>query len=221
MMAASTAPVYSLADEQRSRSESAAWARFVTAGDQHAFCASWLALLAARIERARAALLLVADDDGSGGVAFGVAATWPDARRDLQYLGPVAQRALCERAGVVVAPDGGVPEADGGDLAESGSGRKPVLKLAQIDPLRVDIVLPAALFGQIKPGQKATVTAQVGGGRHEAAVKAVDKVIDAASGTFVARLELPNAKGDVPGGARCSADIDGVSPPAARRSQPG
>ena len=55
-----------------------------------------------------------------------------------------------------------------GDLAESGSGRKPLLKLAQIDPLRVDVVLPATLFGQVKPGQKATVIAQVGGGRHEA-----------------------------------------------------
>ena len=108
-----------------------------------------------------------------------------------------------------------------GDLAESGSGRKPVLKLAQIDPLRVDIVLPATLFGQIKAGQKATVTAQVGGGRHEAAVKAVDKVIDAASGTFVARLELANPKGSVPGGARCTAEIDGVTAPGPSRAQRG
>lgn len=100
-----------------------------------------------------------------------------------------------------------------GDLAESGSGRKPVLKLAQIDPLRVDIVLPAALFGQVRPGQKVTVVAQVGGGRHDAVVKVVDKVIDAASSTFVARLELPNTKGSVPGGARCNAEIDGVVAP--------
>ena len=34
-----------------------------------------------------------------------------------------------------------------GDLAESGSGRKLVLKVAQIDPMKVDVVLPAALFG--------------------------------------------------------------------------
>ncbi len=101
-----------------------------------------------------------------------------------------------------------------GDLAEAGSGRKPVLKVAQIDPLRVDVVLPASLWGQVRVGSKARVTALVGGEKHEAAVRAVDRVIDAASGTFVARLELPNPKGAVPGGSRCSAAIEGVAPPA-------
>jgi multidrug efflux pump subunit AcrA (membrane-fusion protein) len=97
-----------------------------------------------------------------------------------------------------------------GDLAESGSGRKPVLKLAQIDPLKVDMVLPAALFGQVKVGQRARVVSVVGGTRYAATVKMVDRVIDAASGTFVARLELPNPQLLVPGGSRCSAAFDGL-----------
>lgn len=101
-----------------------------------------------------------------------------------------------------------------GDLAESGSGRKPVLKVAQIDPIRADVPLPAALFGQVKPGTRATVTSVVGGGRFNGTVRSVDRVIDAASGTFVARLEVPNPQGLVPGGARCSATIEGVTPPA-------
>ena len=109
-MAAGTAPVYSIADEHGARAESAAWTRFIEAGDRAEFCAGWLALLAARVERVRAALLLVAEEEGS---AFGVAAAWPDAQRDLQYLGPVAQRALTERSGVVVGPDGAAPQADG------------------------------------------------------------------------------------------------------------
>ena len=111
-----------------------------------------------------------------------------------------------------------------GDLAESGSGRRPVLKVAQIDPIRADVPLPAALFGQVKPGTKATVTSVVGGGRFNATVRSVDRVIDAASGTFVARLEVPNPQGLVSGGARCSASIEGVTPPprvAAGRSRPG
>ena len=111
-----------------------------------------------------------------------------------------------------------------GDLAESGSGRRPVLKVAQIDPIRADVPLPAALFGQVKPGTKATVTSVVGGGRFNATVRSVDRVIDAASGTFVARLEVPNPQGLVSGGARCSASIDGVTPPpriAAGKSRPG
>jgi RND family efflux transporter MFP subunit len=97
-----------------------------------------------------------------------------------------------------------------GDLAESGSGRKPVLKVAQIDPLKVDIVLPAALFGRVKVGQRASVVSVVGGARYAATVKMVDRVIDAASGTFVARLELPNPQLLIPGGSRCSAEFDGV-----------
>jgi RND family efflux transporter MFP subunit len=100
-----------------------------------------------------------------------------------------------------------------GDLAESGSGRKAVLKIAQIDPLKVDIVLPAALFGRVKVGQKASVVSAVGGARYAASVKIVDRVIDAASGTFVARLELPNPQLLVPGGSRCSAEFDGIAAP--------
>lgn len=101
-----TAPVYSLADEQRVRAESAAWATFAAPADADAFYASWLALLAARVERARAALLLTRDDESS---TFVVSAAWPDPRRDLQYLGTVARRALELREGVVAAPDGESP----------------------------------------------------------------------------------------------------------------
>jgi RND family efflux transporter MFP subunit len=98
-----------------------------------------------------------------------------------------------------------------GDLAESGSGRKPVLKVAQIDPLRVDIVLPAGLFERVKPGMPATVVLQSGGsGRYNAQVKLVDKLIDAASSTFVARIELPNPNHSIPGGVRCMAEIEGL-----------
>mgnify|MGYP000213686761 CR=1 FL=1 len=97
-----------------------------------------------------------------------------------------------------------------GDLAESGSGRKPVLKVAQIDPLRVDIVLPASVFGQVKPGLKASVVPVGSSARYAASVKLVDKLIDAGSGTFVARLELPNSNQAIPGGVRCIASIDGI-----------
>lgn len=103
-----------------------------------------------------------------------------------------------------------------GDLAEAGSGRKPVLKIAQVDPLRVDIVLPASLYGRVKIGTKVVVTFRDLPGRHTVAVKMVDRVIDAASGTFVARLELPNASLKLPGGMRCEAEIEGVPNPAGR-----
>ncbi|MDT3677769.1 MAG: efflux RND transporter periplasmic adaptor subunit [Burkholderiaceae bacterium] len=104
-----------------------------------------------------------------------------------------------------------------GDLAESGAGRKGVLKIAQIDPLRVDIVLPDSVFGQPKPGTKATVVLAGSNVRHSASVKLVDRLIDAASSTFVARLELPNPQHAISGGARCVAEIAGVEAPREAR----
>lgn len=105
-----------------------------------------------------------------------------------------------------------------GDLAEAGSGRKPALKVAQIDPMRVDVVLPASMFGQVRVGAKAWVSPAVGSGSLEGSVKIVDRLIDAASGTFVARLAVPNPQSKAPVGARCTATIEGVTAPV--RSKP-
>src|SRR5512136_1225961 len=100
---ASTAPIYSLAAEARARAESAAWARFSEAKNAAEFCASWLAILCAQIERASGALLLLGPgEDGS----YSAAAVWPDAARNMQYLAPTGERALKERRGIVVASDG-------------------------------------------------------------------------------------------------------------------
>jgi RND family efflux transporter MFP subunit len=97
-----------------------------------------------------------------------------------------------------------------GDLAESGSGRKPVLKVAQIDPLRVDVVLPASLFGKVRPGVRTVIAPQGSSSRYVANVQMVDRVVDAASATFVARIELPNKEGTVPIGVRCTAEFDSL-----------
>jgi RND family efflux transporter MFP subunit len=79
-----------------------------------------------------------------------------------------------------------------------------ILRVAQIDPLRVEVVLPAALFTQVRPGMRAAITPELSGDQvHVAEVKIVDRVIDAASGTFEARLELPNPDGAIPGGLNC------------------
>jgi multidrug efflux pump subunit AcrA (membrane-fusion protein) len=49
---------------------------------------------------------------------------------------------------------------------------------------------------------------------HEAVVRTVDRVIDAASNTFRVRLELPNPGGSLPAGLRCRVDL-GIALPAA------
>ena len=42
------------------------------------------------------------------------------------------------------------------------------------------------------------------GGRNRARVTIVDEVIDAASGTFSVRLELPNRDYEIPAGLKCA-----------------
>jgi RND family efflux transporter MFP subunit len=102
--------------------------------------------------------------------------------------------------------------------------QKPVMRIAQIDPLRVDVLVPASAFGQVALGSKVPVTPELLNRQARMAViTGVDRVIDAASHTFRVRLELPNPGGKLPPGLRCKADLvaalsDGVAapPPPAR-----
>lgn len=96
-----------------------------------------------------------------------------------------------------------------GDLAESGTGRKPILKLAQIDPLRVEAVMPLRMYGSLKVGMPGEVKPEGLNGHYQAKIKAVDPVFDAASGTFRVRLEMPNRDDGPPAGVRCKVEFRG------------
>ncbi|WP_270935661.1 efflux RND transporter periplasmic adaptor subunit [Falsiroseomonas oryzae] len=79
-----------------------------------------------------------------------------------------------------------------------------LLTLAQIDPLHVEVYLPVAFFGQIATGDVATVMPEAPvGGQYRARVSVVDRVMDAASGTFGVRLLLANPDLALPAGLRC------------------
>ncbi len=81
---------------------------------------------------------------------------------------------------------------------------QPLLRVAQIDPLRVEVIIPAQMFGRISPGMTATIVPELPEyGERVATVTIVDKLIDAASSTFGVRLELPNAGQQIPSGLRC------------------
>jgi RND family efflux transporter MFP subunit len=81
---------------------------------------------------------------------------------------------------------------------------EPILKIAQIDPLRVEVILPSAMFGSIELGMRAAVVPEFPGDTvHVASVSIVDRLIDAASGTFGVRLDLPNPEHEIPGGLHC------------------
>lgn len=79
-----------------------------------------------------------------------------------------------------------------------------IATIAQTDPLNVEVVLPVAVLGKIRLGDVAQVLpAAPVGGAYQAKVVIVDRVIDAASGTFGVRLELPNPGAKLPAGLRC------------------
>jgi len=95
-----------------------------------------------------------------------------------------------------------------GDVAEAGVGRKPILKLADIDTLNVEVILPVEAYGRVKLGAKVDVIPDAPvGGKYQAVVTVVDRVLDAASGTFGVRLELPNRSRKLPAGMRCKASF--------------
>lgn len=90
-------------------------------------------------------------------------------------------------------------------------GNRQILKLARIDPLHVEIVAPVALFGKVAVGSAAEVTPELLGQTRKARVAVIDRVIDAASGTFRLRLELPNPKHEIPAGLRCQVRFPGIA----------
>jgi len=97
-----------------------------------------------------------------------------------------------------------------GDLAEAGTGRKPILKIAQIDPLLVEVALPLEAYGKLRVGMTGMVTPEGLKGRYPAFITVVDSVFDAASGTFGVRLEMKNRKAVIPGGIRCQVEFAAI-----------
>jgi RND family efflux transporter MFP subunit len=85
---------------------------------------------------------------------------------------------------------------------------KPIVRLATLDPLRVEVVMPAQFFGTIQAGAWLNVLPELPNAKPRAAkVVLVDQLIDGPSNTFRARLELPNANYEVPAGLRCKIEL--------------
>jgi RND family efflux transporter MFP subunit len=89
----------------------------------------------------------------------------------------------------------------------------PILRIAQIDPLRVEVIVPVSEFGSIEAGQSAIVHPEAPmQGNYAAMVTIVDRVADAASGTFRVRLSLPNPDYALPSGLKCGVNFLQVNP---------
>jgi multidrug efflux pump subunit AcrA (membrane-fusion protein) len=94
-------------------------------------------------------------------------------------------------------------------LLDRQSIRSPIMTIVQIDPLFIVAYVPVALWGKIIVGSPGSVVLdQPDKQSRSALVTVVDKMFDAASGTFGVRLELPNPDDLIPAGQRCQVDFD-------------
>ncbi|MDB5772901.1 MAG: hypothetical protein JWM42_3275 [Burkholderia sp.] len=85
---------------------------------------------------------------------------------------------------------------------------KPMVRVARVDPLRVEVVMPSNMYGKVKVGTTARVMPDLPGmAPVTATVSLVDKVLDPASGTYRVRMMLPNAKASIPAGLRCKVEF--------------
>jgi len=101
-------------------------------------------------------------------------------------------------------------------VGESVEGRV-IMKLAQVDPLKVELIAPTEYFGLIRKGMKVEIhPEQPAGQTFEATVTVVDQLIDPASGSFTVRMELPNPDDELVGGVNCLARFDFDTPKPAR-----
>lgn len=95
----------------------------------------------------------------------------------------------------VVAPFDGIVTrklADVGDLATPG---KPIIEMEDPGALRFEADVPEALIGYIKLGAKLPVQGSAGAAPIEGTVVEVAPVADAASRTFLVKLDLPATEG--------------------------
>jgi RND family efflux transporter MFP subunit len=133
--------------------------------------------------------------------------------RRLAELDYERQMAIIRLKTIVSPVNGVVTERilNPGELAEAGVGRKALLTIAEIEMLYVQVIMPARYYERLSVGTTATIYPEVpASSEYEARVKVIDRVMDAASGTFVVRLEIPNPDYTQPAGMRCRASFNSI-----------
>jgi membrane fusion protein (multidrug efflux system) len=93
---------------------------------------------------------------------------------------------------------------DPGEFVED----KPVLSLANIELLKIELVLPYESFGTISKDSVLTIYPESPvNGHYEASISMIDPIIDAASGTYRIRAALVNKDMKIPAGIKCRASL--------------
>ncbi|MGF1642377.1 MAG: efflux RND transporter periplasmic adaptor subunit [Thiotrichales bacterium] len=86
---------------------------------------------------------------------------------------------------------------------------QPLVKIAKVNPLKVEVIVPAEHYNKLNVGDEGQITPSLPGFTAQTAtIRIVDRIIDPASNTFRVTLELPNPKHAIPAGSRCTASLD-------------
>ena len=124
-----------------------------------------------------------------------------------------SQRILTEKT--VYSPIAGIVTERAMSAGEyRGPSTSHILTIAQINPLNVEVFAPITQLGSVNVGDMIAIFPEDPvSGKYMAQVKVIDRVFDAASGTFGMRLELPNPGNKLPAGLRCRLEISTKSAP--------
>ncbi len=95
-----------------------------------------------------------------------------------------------------------------GEVVEPGGQDSDILELAQLNPLRVYVILPLTAFGKVEKDMEVKINPErPKGSQFKGKVNIIDKVVDAASGSFGVFIRMANPKLKVPAGVKCTAEF--------------
>ena len=135
-----------------------------------------------------------------------------DNKRIAELEASRAQQALNQR--IIKSPINGVVTEQYKSIGEYVEA-EPVYRIANLDPLHVELIVPIEHLGEIDRGMKAQIRLQLDSHADQsyvAVVSSVDRVADAASGTFGVLLVMPNSGLRIPSGVRCNLEFGASSP---------
>jgi len=127
----------------------------------------------------------------------------------LEYV--QTQRVMAEKT--VRSPVNGIVTERAMSVGEyRGPDASHILTVAQVDPLNVEVFAPIKQLRSVKVGDPVTIYPEEPvRGQYVATIKVIDRVFDAASGTFGMRLILPNPGYKLPAGLRCRIELVGTA----------
>lgn len=90
-------------------------------------------------------------------------------------------------------------------------GSEPIAEVVSLNPLHAEVVMRADVYPEFNNPMRVNLTTTYDGQLHSGNIIIVDKIIDAASGTFGIRIEIPNPDSLLPAGIKCQAYFEKVT----------